>query len=402
MTETRPSNRFVVQPDWEYTRSRDRNGTIFAFHSSDTCPGYSIHISNWRLRKNSARINDEKALRDKAYSELERCAGDLGFAETNKIKEEIDRKTKAIIASAGLLRPDFLARIGQKYQALLNEYEEKLFIASIKDTLSPWLAPLSVSLMSLVMRDKAEYVVDSVPWSFKKPPIALQHLAKTGFNSRFGWGIIALPWPSDDVWVVSKFSQCEVEPQWNRPATIKKEFPWLDELSDFKGSMSEATKQLSVVPAVIAENERVIREQQERLAFLQQAITSSVRTALELSEQKIARRKNDLCLDKLSDEEMLLFLFLTGYRWKREQKKVFSKRKICWALGFGSDPHPELVSRKEAELRDKYQGIGPLIDSFRAQNIKGERRDKRKEVSFDGMGVMERRKLGLDDANEED
>ena len=69
----------------------------------------------------------------------------------------------------------------------------------------------------------------------------------------------------------------------------------------------------------------------------------SARTALELVEQKIVKRQSDLCLRKLTEEELLLFLFLIGYRWKREQKKVFSKRNICWALGLSDQPHPEIV-----------------------------------------------------------
>ncbi|MFH1968695.1 MAG: hypothetical protein ABIJ53_00075, partial [Verrucomicrobiota bacterium] len=167
-------------------------------------------------------------------------------------------------------------------------------------------------------------------------------------------------------------------------------------------NVDKGVKTISVIPAILAENEKTIRDQNERMAFLQQVITSSVRTALELVEQKIVKRQSDLCLRKLTEEELLLFLFLIGYRWKKEQKKVFSKRNICWALGLSDPPHPEIVSRKQAELEKAYPAIKQLIAGFRALNAKGEKREKRKEISSDAMDDAERRKLRLDDAKEDD
>ena len=166
--------------------------------------------------------------------------------------------------------------------------------------------------------------------------------------------------------------------------------------------LKNGVQQIAVIPAILAENDKAMRDQDARMAFLQQAITSSVRTALELVEQKIVKRQSDLCLRKLTEEELLLFLFLIGYRWKREQKKVFSKRNICWALGLSDQPHPEIVSRKQAELENAHPAIKQLVAGFRALNAKGEKRQKRKEISYNAMDDAERRKLGLDDAKEDD
>ena len=167
-------------------------------------------------------------------------------------------------------------------------------------------------------------------------------------------------------------------------------------------NIEKGVKTISVIPTILAENEKTIQDQNERMAFLQQAITSSVRTTLEAVEQKIVKRKSDMCLRKLTEEELLLFLFLIGYRWKKEQKKVFSKRKICWVLGLSDPPHPEIVSRKQAELEKAYPAIKQLIAGYREMNAKGEKREKQRHISYDAMDDAERRRLGLDDAKEED
>ena len=176
----------------------------------------------------------------------------------------------------------------------------------------------------------------------------------------------------------------------------------VDAMNDTLVKVDKGVKMISVIPIILAENEKNIRDQNARMAFLQQAITSSVRTALEAAEQKIVKRQSDLCLRKLTDEELLLFLFLIGYQWKREHKKVFSKRKICWVLGLSDPPHPEIVSRKQAELENAHPAIENLIAGFRALNAKGETREKHREISYNAMDDAERRRLGLDDAKEDD
>ncbi|MEI7900255.1 MAG: hypothetical protein WCK89_08375 [bacterium] len=171
-------------------------------------------------------------------------------------------------------------------------------------------------------------------------------------------------------------------------------------IADMLASIEKNLSELAVVPEILDGNKRKIRDQEERLALLKQVITSSVRTSLEKAEQGIVRRKNDLCLCNLNDEELLLFLFLIGYQWKKEQKKVFSKRDVCWVLGLGDPPHPETVSRKQLDLESAHPAIKLLIGSFRAMNAKGEKRDKRRDISYDGMNNAERRRLNLDDAED--
>lgn len=182
------------------------------------------------------------------------------------------------------------------------------------------------------------------------------------------------------------------------PSLVEK----VDAMNSTLVNVDKGVKIIAVIPTILAENEKTIRDQNARMAFLQQAITSSVRTALEAAEQKIVKRQNDLCLRKLTEEELLLFLFLIGYRWKREHKKVFSKRKICWVLGLSDPPHPEIVSRKQAELENAHPEIKNLIAGFRALNAKGETREKHREISYNAMDDAERRRLGLDDAKEDD
>ena len=68
-----------ISPDWAYTRSRLKDGVMFSFHSSKTCPGYSIQVSNWRLCKvacdQSGHSDDIGDLILGAHHELKRLLG---------------------------------------------------------------------------------------------------------------------------------------------------------------------------------------------------------------------------------------------------------------------------------------------------------------------------------------
>jgi hypothetical protein len=177
------------------------------------------------------------------------------------------------------------------------------------------------------------------------------------------------------------------------------------EYVDWRTRLNEAIKNEELAEAKIqaeatCERQTVtIQEQDVRLASIHSVITSSLRTALQIAEQKIVARESELCLQKLSDGELLFFLHLTGYRvTKNNVKKPLSLRDICKTLDPGSKPHPETVARRQKELEAKYPGIAKLIISFRAANQKGGGRGgKKKEVSTDGMTTQERRTRKLDD-----
>jgi|GEM_PF-5373951 len=99
--------------------------------------------------------------------------------------------------------------------------------AAMEDLLlAPRVELLSFPLWTLTSFNKARYSIANAPWSFHKPPCRVEHLAKTGFNSGLTYGILAFAPNSEDIWIVSKFSQCEVELICNREAALKKEFPW--------------------------------------------------------------------------------------------------------------------------------------------------------------------------------
>ena len=211
-----------ISPDWEYTSTRIEGESTFAFHSSGTCPGYSIKISGWRLRKiPGAQITqDELFLR--GLDELNRHLGD-SVCPGRKGLETLKTKVKEkMFPPGGLMPPDWMSKMAAENQ---KAYEQEFLIELRRILFSPRVARLSVPLLTLIIRDSAEYRLDKEPWSHSGPPRELRHLAASGFDSQCPLGILARPPTGKYLWIVSKFKECAIELKWNRRAAIEAEYP---------------------------------------------------------------------------------------------------------------------------------------------------------------------------------
>ena len=295
------ANELTISPDWKFTRSRLMDGTTFAFHSSKTCPGYSIQISNWRLRKvahpiggHSTDIDDlALGIRD----ELERVLGKTAFEKSNRVQSDL---LKEASQTPGLFRQTGL--LAEKYLGL----QDKFTIALMEDLWSPQVALLSVPLSVLTVRNKTPYVIEKVPWSFRTPPCRLQHFATTGFNSRIGRGIVACVPGSEDVWIVSSFSQCEVEPSCDRSA----EFTGINDL--VQSITAEVMKVLKAVPQKPAtDNGKTIQQPPEKLE-LAAALLWAILEKIAVHDAKATARPTPseffraYMIDKLTSKAMKL------------------------------------------------------------------------------------------------
>jgi len=225
------NNTLVISQDWDFTRTREKGGETFAFHSAGTCPGYSITISGWRLRKiPGAQITqDELFLRglDELNCHLggSVCPGRKGL-ETLKTKVK-----EKMFPPGGLMPPDWTSKTAAGNQ---KAYEQEFLIELRRILFSPRVARLSVPLLTLIIRDSAEYRLDKEPWSHGGPPRELRHLAASGFDSQCPLGILARPPTGKYLWIVSKFKECAIELKWNRRAAIEAEYPLMMPIEDLK------------------------------------------------------------------------------------------------------------------------------------------------------------------------
>ncbi|MCX6996631.1 MAG: hypothetical protein NTV49_06000 [Kiritimatiellaeota bacterium] len=256
-----------ILPEWEFTRSRTKDGATFAFHSSQMCPGYSIQVSNWRLRKNArdqcAPSEDIGDLILGAHNELKRVLGESAFEKTNRV-QSVMRKNAELHRAALDLRKNAGQSRERLFQAdrwdILSRKIMKICLvrAAIEDLiLAPGVEILSFPLVTLTALNKSRYIVENAPWSFNKPPRRVEHLAMTGFNSGLMNGILAFAPGSEDVWIVSKFSQCEVELKWDRGAAVLAEFPYLKDMSRSLAEQEKKVVKAEIAPPSPPENLKI-------------------------------------------------------------------------------------------------------------------------------------------------
>jgi hypothetical protein len=236
-------HRLDISPDWEFTHTKDRNRPTFALISSASCPGYSIQLSPWRLRKKIGQTLDLPELATHAFRKLRNTLGEEAFPETNRVEAE----------SIGSGRNPLM-----KYRRLCLDKKnpEKIqfdvMTANTEDLFSPRVAEVSIPFLTLSRRDQVEYEIDRAPWPFDLPPRALEHLATSGFKSPFPWGVIAIPPHGNDVWIVSKFSQNEIGVKYDRKATMEREFPELHALCQGARIMRGELAEARVIPDALA------------------------------------------------------------------------------------------------------------------------------------------------------
>jgi hypothetical protein len=270
----------------------------------------------------------EESLLLGALEELKRVLGEDAFVRFNREIAAPDRED----AGLGLSPADLSRRPSE-----LSARARRCVTAFAKDVLSPNVAILSVPLLVLTLRDKVTYVIDQAPWPESAPPQRLVHLASTGFDSKLGWGIVAFPTSSPDVWVVSKFSRSYVELNWNRASAVLKEFPWLNDLGNV------VAKTRATLEAVHSDN-RELREAKGRLeemlaqgffAFTQQIDPKSFKVFCTImAEGDVAKASRKL---KMPDSTLRALLYGWGGQGKaygtmldlvRWRKKVGRKQKV--------------------------------------------------------------------------
>jgi hypothetical protein len=110
-------------------------------------------------------------------------------------------------------------------EVVQQEGQDNIDKAIKADLMSPKIAILAVPLFSLMDRDKCFYVIEKKEWLYSGPPQELEHLGARGFDSRLGYGILALPSNRYPAWIVSSFSERNVELRWNRSKALEAEYP---------------------------------------------------------------------------------------------------------------------------------------------------------------------------------
>lgn len=253
------NNTLVISQDWDFTRTREKGGETFAFHSAGTCPGYSIKISGWRLRKKPGAQITQDELFLRGLDELNRHLGD-SVCPGRKGLETLKTKVKEkMFPPGGLMPPDWMSKMAAENQ---KAYEQEFLIELRRILFSPRVARLSVPLLTLIIRDSAEYRLDKEPWSHSGPPRELRHLAASGFDGQCPLGILARPPTGKYLWIVSKFKECAIELKWNRRAAIAAEFPWIINLEKQDGK-----KRNSADYARAAKMRRMVKNTEDRNAI---------------------------------------------------------------------------------------------------------------------------------------
>ena len=284
---------FPISPSWEFTRTRDKSGTTFAFHSDGQRRGYSVRVSNWRLRKATSSPSSSPAdimgLHIEADAELVRVLGDDAFKRSRVVMERIQNLVEAIEhtlerseerkeillprlrirhddQTEQISAPPKTPEISEKHdlEKLNREYQ----VARFMDMFDPRVALYFIPIHSLIMRDRVPYVFENTPWPFEAPPRMLRHLGDLGFSSRAGYGITALPPSGEDTWIVSAFSECEVEAKWDRAAALKTVSSLKDVVSRH---MAQNDRQYAAILArteAIARNDYELRQENTELRDL--------------------------------------------------------------------------------------------------------------------------------------
>lgn len=204
MKNSSSNNTLYVSPDWDYKQSRVKDGTIFAFNSSDTCPGYSIHISDWRLRKRTIDVTPKSrsAYFEEAITEFEKALGRAGIWS----KEYI----------AGICAGQFKAQLDiERFKSALQKASEHRgesisIELNAELTMEEIYTPLGMFILTplvmLAVRYETLYEAEMKPWPYDTPPAAIWHIVKGGFERREPYGMVAASTSSEDLWVVSSLS----------------------------------------------------------------------------------------------------------------------------------------------------------------------------------------------------
>ena len=283
------SDIFPIPQDWEYTKSRTKDGIMFAFHSSKTCPGYSVEVSNWRLRKCAVTPWDEEkgdlGLISWISLELRRVFGKSMFKKSRRIslnyRKALKRMTWQLRRSKGLAGLSDLCICDRDTSDALAIETSEGVEAKVEELYgNPRIALLSRPMVVLSARDKTPHILDYAPWPFPSPPHALRHLAPTGFASLSEYGILALAPGCEDVWIVSKFHRSEVKINRNREATIEKEHPQLKQWAEIATKTEETNSLLKGIrpyvlgiPKVMADFAEARQIPEEAALKLHQRIT---------------------------------------------------------------------------------------------------------------------------------
>jgi len=270
-------NHIAISRTRDFTRTRIGDETIFAFHADGDCPGYTVKISGWKLRKAVVLPGDGhgpvQEARPKPVTQLRKIFGEEFFRESRRVLAEGNEEIRVAmekfddpfsLPSVGIA-PLSMARVRPRRDEYLAELRralnEKYVSALRKDLFSPPVALLSVPMACLCLRDGGSYFIEKEPWPFSVPPESLDHLEKEGFDHPDPWGIIASPPGGGDVWVVSGFSRFGVDVQWDLKAALQKEYPWLEQIGDWLSKLdltAEGVKEANEPPEPLTLEETVL------------------------------------------------------------------------------------------------------------------------------------------------
>lgn len=173
------NNVFYIPRHWPYTVMRTDGGTTFSFHSSKDCPGFTLEISDLRIR-------DTKRSRDR----ISALSNDLF---RNFLRSKFDAIRESLTAALSKGPQDDKSR---EMQHLYNTRIEDWDILSIA---------------ALEGKGTGVSEFDQSPWPDSAPPRELRHLLPGGFELHLNKGILAAPTAGDDLWIVRKFSMCQIE-----------------------------------------------------------------------------------------------------------------------------------------------------------------------------------------------
>ena len=240
-------HRLPIPRDWTSTQSQQGEYTEFQYISSEQCPGYKFQITHWRLQSTSIPSPDNgPALNNHVMAEVSRAIGEAVY---EKCVAEREASIAAAVADAIRNGQKMPLRKPESIKAkLLEEVTQASLIAYFQFILKPQIANLAIPLITLCMRDNLLYVIEKETWPDSEQPFALQHLAATGFEGMAPYGILAQSALRKGSWVVQRFVRGTVRLNWNRPAAIRAEFPWINDIGsltrcckDIKASLDKKT-----------------------------------------------------------------------------------------------------------------------------------------------------------------
>jgi len=280
---------FDISPEWEYTRKPGYpDGIAYDFITGHGCLGFELVVSNWCLRKaDNSPIGQPAA---------QAVTAPLGMGIAAPSASDIAEKWKAIyrqalsqyvdgwqrqlckllgddqlFAKSTQIRNRFIERYGNMFRdalekrldektqgttvAALDVLDTKRFLTEwgtlewpeykitlTKEIYSPRVFFFAAPLLHLEECHGVPYIIENRPWPDTSPPRRLLHAAKNGFDKKLPCGIVALTERDDAVWIVRRYSKCEVTLKSNRNVYFKSQFSRLyDQLSTLEGIESQVS-----------------------------------------------------------------------------------------------------------------------------------------------------------------